>query len=62
MGKIADQLADIIIVTDDDPSTEPRLRIIQDIARGITRELGDTYMILPDREKAIHMAVTIAQP
>jgi UDP-N-acetylmuramyl tripeptide synthase len=32
MGKIANQLADVVILTDDDPDTEPRLNIIQDVA------------------------------
>lgn len=62
MWKIADQLADTVIVTDDDPDTEPRLRIIQEITKGIRREIGDTYMILPEREYAIRMAVEIAKP
>ncbi len=62
MGKIADQMADIMIVTDDDPDTEPRLSIIQEIAGGVTRELGETYMILPEREKAMQMACEIAKP
>lgn len=39
MGKLADQLADIVIVTDDDPDTEPRLNIIRDITAGIKRDL-----------------------
>ncbi len=62
MGKIADFGADIMIVTDDDPDTEPRLRIIQQIAAGVSRPLGETYMILPEREKALQMACEIAQP
>lgn len=62
MGKIANQLADIIVLTDDDPDTEPRLRIIQEIAQWISRELSDTYVILPQRELAIKMAVDIAKP
>ncbi len=62
MGKIAHQLSDIMIITDDDPDTEPRLRIIQEIAKGVSRELWDTYMILPERELALQMAVEIAKP
>lgn len=62
MWKIADQLADTVIVTDDDPDSEPRLRIIQEITKGISREIGDDYMILPEREYAIRMAVEIAKP
>ncbi len=62
MWKIADQLADIVIVTDDDPDSEPRLRIIQEITKGITREIWNSYMILPEREYAIKMAVEVAKP
>jgi len=62
MGKIADQASDIMIVTDDDPDTEPRLRILQEIANGVTRDLGETYMILPEREYALRMACEIAKP
>jgi UDP-N-acetylmuramyl tripeptide synthase len=51
-----------MIVTDDDPDTEPRLRILQEIANGVTRELGETYMILPEREYALRMACEIAKP
>lgn len=61
MWKVADQLADVVIVTDDDPDTEPRLKIIADIEKGIKRDLWDTYMILPEREKALQMAYEIAQ-
>ena len=62
MGKIANQAADVIIVTDDDPDTEPRLRIIQEITVWIKRDLWETYMILPEREYAIRMATQIAKP
>lgn len=51
-----------MIVTDDDPDTEPRLRIIQEIASGVKRELGETYMILPERRDALTMACHIARP
>lgn len=61
MGKLADQLADIVIVTDDDPDTEPRLSIIKEIKAGIQRPIGETFMILPEREDALRMACEIAQ-
>lgn len=61
MWKLADNFADIVIVTDDDPDTEPRLKIIKDITAWIKRELWDTYMILPERETALRMACEIAQ-
>ncbi len=62
MGRIASQLADIVIVTDDDPDTEPRLRIIQEVAWWISRELWDDYMIVPEREYAIRLATEISKP
>jgi UDP-N-acetylmuramoyl-L-alanyl-D-glutamate--2,6-diaminopimelate ligase len=55
MGKIADQLADVVIVTDDDPDTESRLSIIQEVTKGISRDIGE-------REYAIKMAVEVAKP
>ena len=61
MWRLADQLADIVIVTDDDPDTELRLNIIKDIKAGIGRPLGESFMILPEREEALRMACEIAQ-
>jgi UDP-N-acetylmuramoyl-L-alanyl-D-glutamate--2,6-diaminopimelate ligase len=41
MGKIVDDLSDIVILTDDDTYTEDSLRIIRDVSEGITRREGD---------------------
>jgi UDP-N-acetylmuramyl tripeptide synthase len=41
MGKIVDDLSDVVILTDDDTYTEDSLRIIRDVSEGITRREGD---------------------
>jgi UDP-N-acetylmuramoyl-L-alanyl-D-glutamate--2,6-diaminopimelate ligase len=38
MGQIADKYADIIVLTDDDPSKENRYDIISQIRKGISRK------------------------
>lgn len=61
MGKIADENADFIIVTDDDPYEEDEWEIIDQIAAGISREEGDRFWRIPDRREAIRLALTMAQ-
>lgn len=56
MGKAATTIADITIVTSDNPRTEDPQRIIDDIMPGL--ETGSNYVIEPDRHKAIKMAIT----
>ncbi|MBP3193401.1 UDP-N-acetylmuramoyl-L-alanyl-D-glutamate--2,6-diaminopimelate ligase [Natronogracilivirga saccharolytica] len=55
MGQIADQYADVITLTSDNPRTEDPDAIIRDIRQGIVR--GDRLYIQPDRRKAIRSAV-----
>jgi UDP-N-acetylmuramoyl-L-alanyl-D-glutamate--2,6-diaminopimelate ligase len=62
MGQIADKMADIIVLTDDDPDTEDRVEIIKQIKEGISREIGDNFYIVPERPIAIKTAYEIAQP
>ncbi len=60
MGAAAAQLADYVILTNDNPRLEDPLAIIADIERGIPR--GTTYEIQPDREFAIAAALARAKP
>jgi len=57
MGEIAANLSDFVIVTSDNPRSEPPRSIIRDIERGIK---GDNYIVIPDRDVAIGMAVELA--
>lgn len=57
MGEIAANLSDFVIITSDNPRSEPPRSIIRDIERGIK---GDNYIVIPDRDVAIGMAVELA--
>jgi UDP-N-acetylmuramoyl-L-alanyl-D-glutamate--2,6-diaminopimelate ligase len=63
MGAIAVQLADVSIITSDNPRSEAPLDIIAAIVSGITsgrRETNGTYQIIEDRASAIAQAVLSA--
>ena len=58
MGKVAVELADLAIVTSDNPRSEDPLSIIQDVLQGA----GTGVEIDPDRRSAIRRAVELARP
>ncbi|MBR8827750.1 MAG: UDP-N-acetylmuramoyl-L-alanyl-D-glutamate--2,6-diaminopimelate ligase [Gomphosphaeria aponina SAG 52.96 = DSM 107014] len=58
MGKIAAELADVVVVTSDNPRTEDPEKIIQDILAGIP----ESVTVESDRSTAIHRAIQNAQP
>lgn len=60
MGEMADQFADVIVLTDDDPYEEDRYEIIQNIADGIKREEGNKLWKIPTRYEAIRFALSQA--
>ncbi len=60
MGKIAQQGADHVIITSDNPRSEDPLRICQDIADGMHSDAA--YQLEPDRKLAIKLAIASAQP
>jgi UDP-N-acetylmuramoyl-L-alanyl-D-glutamate--2,6-diaminopimelate ligase len=57
MAKVAEQLADFIIVTSDNPRTENPNEIIKDIITGFNNPDSQTILIEPDRKKAIESAI-----
>jgi UDP-N-acetylmuramoyl-L-alanyl-D-glutamate--2,6-diaminopimelate ligase len=59
MGRIAAELADLAVVTSDNPRTEDPGAIIDDIEQGMT---GTGHLRIPDRLAAIHTALDQAQP
>lgn len=61
MGKIAYDLADLAIVTSDNPRTEDPQRILADILAGIPVELPAKQVVC-DRAEAIRAAIAQAQP
>jgi UDP-N-acetylmuramoyl-L-alanyl-D-glutamate--2,6-diaminopimelate ligase len=58
MGKVARDLADVVIVTSDNPRSEDPLAIIQDVLQGA----GTDVEIDPDRRSAIGRALGLAEP
>ncbi len=62
MGAIAEQLADMIVVTSDNPRTEDPQQIITDILTGIERFQPERMVVDPDRKSAIHKAIDMARP
>jgi len=64
MGDIALQCADVVIFTDDDPDTENRLKILNDMSKNIQSTFlsGEKEaFIIPERRYAIKFATEIAQ-
>jgi UDP-N-acetylmuramoyl-L-alanyl-D-glutamate--2,6-diaminopimelate ligase len=60
MGKIAADLADLVVVTSDNPRTEDPARILQDVIAGIDRQSG--VEVIADRAQAIARAIAMAAP
>lgn len=60
MGAIAQQLADKIIITSDNPRSEDPQQIITDIIAGLKSINPETVVIEPDRAEAIAMLKNIA--
>lgn len=59
MGEIAARLADVAVVTSDNPRTEPPERIIEDILAGMAER---PPMVVTDRRAAVHTVLSMALP
>jgi len=62
MGKIAAEMADLVIITDDDPRREDPAQIRADLLRGARGASGAEVREIPDPSEAIRVAVAQAQP
>ncbi|MBE5891064.1 MAG: UDP-N-acetylmuramoyl-L-alanyl-D-glutamate--2,6-diaminopimelate ligase [Lachnospiraceae bacterium] len=60
MGEVSSKLADLTIVTSDNPRDEDPMAIIEDILVGIKKADG-AYVTIPDRKDAIEYALLHAQ-
>jgi UDP-N-acetylmuramoyl-L-alanyl-D-glutamate--2,6-diaminopimelate ligase len=60
MGEVAGRLSDLTILSNDNPKTEDPLKIISDVVVGLQKANGK-YLIEPDREKAIGVAMDEAR-
>ena len=60
MGRVAGELAELPIVTSDNPRSEDPLAIISAVERGLQASGNDLYRVVPDRREAIRRAVAVA--
>jgi UDP-N-acetylmuramoyl-L-alanyl-D-glutamate--2,6-diaminopimelate ligase len=60
MGEVTGRLSDLTILSSDNPRKEDPLKIISDIIVGLQKTSGK-YLIEPDREKAIRLAIDEAR-
>jgi UDP-N-acetylmuramoyl-L-alanyl-D-glutamate--2,6-diaminopimelate ligase len=62
MGRVAGDLAELSIITSDNPRSEDPLAIIAEVEKGLQQADDPSYRILPDRRDAIRRAVAQAGP
>ena len=60
MGEAVGNLAELAIVTSDNPRTENVMDIIEDIKVGLAKTKGE-YIVIPDRQEAVNYAVDHAE-
>ncbi|HVO11659.1 MAG TPA: UDP-N-acetylmuramoyl-L-alanyl-D-glutamate--2,6-diaminopimelate ligase [Vicinamibacteria bacterium] len=60
MGTVAARLSDVVVVTSDNPRSEPPDAIIDEIRRGIPASRARDTLVLPDRREAIARALETA--
>jgi UDP-N-acetylmuramoyl-L-alanyl-D-glutamate--2,6-diaminopimelate ligase len=61
MGAVASRLSDRVILTSDNPRSEPPEAILEDIQSGIPKGRGAECLVIPDRRDAIARALELAQ-
>jgi UDP-N-acetylmuramoyl-L-alanyl-D-glutamate--2,6-diaminopimelate ligase len=59
MGMVAARLSDVVVLTSDNPRTEPPEAILEEIRRGIPAARAADTIVLPDRREAIARALSM---
>jgi len=62
MGKVAGELADLPILTSDNPRTEDPMAILAAVEEGVKASGRNGYRVVPDRREAIREAIFAAEP
>jgi UDP-N-acetylmuramoyl-L-alanyl-D-glutamate--2,6-diaminopimelate ligase len=62
MGRVAGELADLVLVTSDNPRNEDPQQIMAAIEEGVKASGNPSYRMLPDRRDAIRRAIANAGP
>ena len=60
MGAVASRLSDVVVVTSDNPRSEPPESILEEIQRGMNGGRGAERHVIVDRREAIARAVEMA--
>ena len=60
MGEVSSRLADLTVVTSDNPRNEEPMDIINDILVGVHKADGE-YVTIPDRKEAIAYCMSVGQ-
>jgi UDP-N-acetylmuramoyl-L-alanyl-D-glutamate--2,6-diaminopimelate ligase len=61
MGAVAARLSDVVILTSDNPRSEPPEAIIDEIRRGIPAARAQDTHVIPDRREAIARAIELGR-
>jgi UDP-N-acetylmuramoyl-L-alanyl-D-glutamate--2,6-diaminopimelate ligase len=62
MGRVAGELADLVIATSDNPRSEDPLAILAAVEEGLRASGNASYRLVPDRREAIRAAIAAAGP
>jgi UDP-N-acetylmuramoyl-L-alanyl-D-glutamate--2,6-diaminopimelate ligase len=60
MGTVASRLSDLVVLTSDNPRSEPPEAILEEIRRGVPASRAAQTLVLPDRREAIARALELA--
>lgn len=60
MGKVAGELADLPLLTSDNPRREDPTKILAAVEEGVKQSGNQNYELIPDRREAIRRAVDVA--
>jgi UDP-N-acetylmuramoyl-L-alanyl-D-glutamate--2,6-diaminopimelate ligase len=62
MGEVARELADVVVLTNDNPRYDDPISIAHDVERGASKTVGAEWIRELDRAKAIELAISMAAP
>jgi UDP-N-acetylmuramoyl-L-alanyl-D-glutamate--2,6-diaminopimelate ligase len=61
MGAVAARLSDVVVLTSDNPRSEPPEAILEEIRRGIPTSRAEDTLVVPDRRDAIARALEMGR-
>ncbi len=61
MGRVATELCDVVVITEDENYSEDGMTIMQQITSGINETYREKYCLIQDRTEAIRYAISLAQ-